>query len=1439
MKKDMKKKLSWFMSVLVVVSMMQTPMVVLADSLEEGKDETVKLAAQEDPFKKKVDMSESLVKAIYRNYNNGTVQNIKNLTYGGLEKLPEEIENETAIFGWQESLIRTLELSNSDLYKELENGEFEKTGFKGLEGLNALVSLTINKAQGKDADKFDKVSEKDIDLSKLSMIQKINAENQGFKNLDLSKRTLLSELNLKNNELESIKLPNTLNKLSLDNNHLTSIDLSKLDKLSSEKGKTLGAQKVNTEGIKDGSTIKVLLSNFVKDYDLAKIEVVENDNVKFDKDNGLVSLLNNVENFEYKYSTGSKVKGYENLEVKVSVGNKKEEVKEETPTTPVEKQEVRVLNIPDQNLRELICWGLDRVGTYDKYAELPLAEDSQERYELFNVYDIELKDIEKVEQLNIGMNKIKDLTGIEYFKNLEVFIADKNKEVTKVDLSKNTKLRDVNLERCSITEVQLPETVERLNIHTNKLKTLDVSHLKNLTWLNASINGLESIKLGDTSKLDMLVLGQNNLTEIDLGNAKELRDLNLRQNKLEKVDLSKAPKLGRVGLKGNKLTSVDLSSNKVMEDWGFDMDEIINPQIVTVKANENDGKFCVDLKDLGIEDKVDEIKVDSRVGKLNKEEKRLEFNSSINNFYEIKTKAVHESMEYMRVNLEFEGVEEVREGQVMVNVKFTEFGKVVKEYKQWMHIGQTVSFDTLANVPKYDPMNNVPTDSGIYMMAHDARHPMTPITKDTKEVEFKMFELIRAQKKELVELLDWAKFETTTDAYKTRFTAFRRAEFEKMIKDSQRIADVDYGNDTVREADACMRGYFNLLQAYLQLDEPDEVNKDLTVLEIPDEVLRKAIWGQLERVDDPYKDEKIAEKSIKRYDNYNIYSRDILRLKSIGSLDLSNTEVKDLKGIEYLYNLAKLQLNNTKTIEKIDLNELGGLTHLYAENSALKEINLEGTNTEHIKLSNSPVEKINLKGLGDLLDIRAENTNLTELDASDSPDLKFLFLDGSKIEKLDLSKNPSINGIGLTKNKLTYLDLSKQPVIGNNPHGVLPSGKINPQEVTVKAEKHNGKFKVAITDLIDAKLMDQIDSVKGGKISGDKNFLVFTDKDNAGYKIKTGSKNKGFELLEVSLKLDTENSTGTPSKPGETGTETPSENNKKYETERVAGKNRIATSVELSKKNYKSAESVVIARSEGYEDPLAAASLAGAVNGPLLLVKSENMPKIVAEEIERLGAKNVYVIGGEASVKESALKDIKDTKELIRLSGKDRYETSAKIAKEVAKLNGGRKEAIIVSGENFPDALAISPYAASNGTPILLVQKNNIPESIKETLKELGTESVYIIGGEASVSSKLEKQLPKVAKRISGKNRFETSVEIAKFAFGESSEAFITTGTGFADALSAGPVAGMKKSPIILSSKEELSKEAKEYLDSSKTETLTIVGGENSLSETLVNKLKK
>lgn len=52
------------------------------------------------------------------------------------------------------------------------------------------------------------------------------------------------------------------------------------------------------------------------------------------------------------------------------------------------------------------------------------------------------------------------------------------------------------------------------------------------------------------------------------------------------------------------------------------------------------------------------------------------------------------------------------------------------------------------------------------------------------------------------------------------------------------------------------------------------------------------------------------------------------------------------------------------------------------------------------------------------------------------------------------------------------------------------------------------------------------------------------------------------------------------------------------------------------------------------------------------------------DEIKRLGAEKVVVIGGENTISEKVFNELKDsTGEVIRLSGSDRYETSRKIGK--------------------------------------------------------------------------------------------------------------------------------------------------------------------------------
>ena len=82
----------------------------------------------------------------------------------------------------------------------------------------------------------------------------------------------------------------------------------------------------------------------------------------------------------------------------------------------------------------------------------------------------------------------------------------------------------------------------------------------------------------------------------------------------------------------------------------------------------------------------------------------------------------------------------------------------------------------------------------------------------------------------------------------------------------------------------------------------------------------------------------------------------------------------------------------------------------------------------------------------------------------------------------------------------------------------------------------------------------------------------------------------------------------------------------------MAGRSRIETAVEVSKKYYESANTVIVANYEKFADSLSASALSKQLKAPILLVKKDQLDSVVAQEIKRLGAKNVIVIGGNHSV---------------------------------------------------------------------------------------------------------------------------------------------------------------------------------------------------------------
>ncbi|UEB34121.1 cell wall-binding repeat-containing protein [Finegoldia magna] len=303
--------------------------------------------------------------------------------------------------------------------------------------------------------------------------------------------------------------------------------------------------------------------------------------------------------------------------------------------------------------------------------------------------------------------------------------------------------------------------------------------------------------------------------------------------------------------------------------------------------------------------------------------------------------------------------------------------------------------------------------------------------------------------------------------------------------------------------------------------------------------------------------------------------------------------------------------------------------------------------------------------------------------------------------------------------------------------------------------------------------------------------------------------------------------TPTPSVPGTTTPSTPAEQQKT--TTRVAGADRIQTSVEVSKKYYESADTVIVANYEQFADSLSASALSKALKAPILLVQKDQLDSVVAQEIKRLGAKNVIVIGGEKSIDKTKIG--LSQYNVRTIAGANRYETSAKIAQEVIKLTGTKK-AVIASGEVFADALTVAPLANKNNMPILLVQQDRIPEEAKEVLKQI--EEVIIVGGEKTISKEVENKLPNPT-RIAGANRYETAKKIYEYGFKDRKEVNIANGTVPADSL----VIGSIDCPILLAEANEIPEATKQAFEEAKFEKVNVFGGENSISESVVKELIK
>lgn len=191
-----------------------------------------------------------------------------------------------------------------------------------------------------------------------------------------------------------------------------------------------------------------------------------------------------------------------------------------------------------------------------------------------------------------------------------------------------------------------------------------------------------------------------------------------------------------------------------------------------------------------------------------------------------------------------------------------------------------------------------------------------------------------------------------------------------------------------------------------------------------------------------------------------------------------------------------------------------------------------------------------------------------------------------------------------------------------------------------------------------------------------------------------------------------------------------------------AGRDRYDTVNQLLKgsTNYQ-AENIILVSGENFADSLIATSLAKKLNCKIIITQNNEIDKTIKNEFfntnkkQRAKVNNVYIVGGEKSISKNIEQQFSTIAKVHRISGRDRYDTSLQLAKEI-----GNDKYTIVSGENFADNLVAIPYSYTNNSTIVLTSSKSISNNLKSLIKN---KDFTIVGGEKSVPNEILELLKK------------------------------------------------------------------------------------------------
>lgn len=270
-----------------------------------------------------------------------------------------------------------------------------------------------------------------------------------------------------------------------------------------------------------------------------------------------------------------------------------------------------------------------------------------------------------------------------------------------------------------------------------------------------------------------------------------------------------------------------------------------------------------------------------------------------------------------------------------------------------------------------------------------------------------------------------------------------------------------------------------------------------------------------------------------------------------------------------------------------------------------------------------------------------------------------------------------------------------------------------------------------------------------------------------------------------------------------------------------------------------SKDAVLLTSGLKYPDALTGSILNNSLHSTLLLItERQDIIDRKIQETKRIlkPGGTVYILGGASTVSQNIEDQFKKHFKVERIAGADRLDVALNIA-EIA--NPKPTSIFLAYGLVFSDSLSVVPAATDMNSPILLQWGENLIPRIEDYIKaNPSIKEVNIVSGTGVIPTSVETELKtlgiETVNRYAGKDRFETSLEIAKKFYPNAKRAAVANGFVFADALSGSLYAYKAEMPILLIGKDYIPTDTSTYLKSKDLSNIFLYGGEATVPNKVV-----